>query len=138
MDKEESEYYCYFSTVDPDKKYVYSLVYARYPNQKDKLIVIGAIAISDKNKDQFVLQFFKDREIRLFFEEEILSKFNVFSEYWLITTSFKNFDSPFFVGKPYVVEHKSAEQICRKIHNEYEQKGYIIKDTSTDFDIKHE
>jgi len=129
---EKSEYYCYFPTVNIDKKYAYSLVYARYPNQRENLIVIGVIAISDKNKDQFVLQFFKDRDIKMFFEEEILDKFDLFSESWLVHMSFKNFHEPFFIGKPFVIASNSAEDICKKIHNKYEQTGYIIKDDITD------
>lgn len=134
MDK-ESEYYCYFPAVDLNKKYAYSLVYARYPNQKNNLIVIGVVAVSDKNKDQFVLQFFKDRDIKNFFKEEILDKFNLFSESWLVHMSFKNFEEPFVIGTPFVVASSSAEDICRRIHEKYEQTGYIIKDDIKDFRI---
>ena len=122
------EYFCYFPAVDLSKKYTYSIIYARYPNQKEHLIVIGVIAISDRNKDQFVLQFFKDREIKIFFENELLNKFHVFSEEWLAQLSFKKFNGPFFVGTPFVIASDSAEKICRFIHEKYEQTGYIIKD----------
>lgn len=130
---EKSEYYCYFPAVDLNKKYAYSLIYARYPNQKDNLIVIGVIAISDRNKDQFVLQFFKDRDIKNFFRDEILDKFDIFSESWLAEMSFKKFDVPFFFGTPFVIANNSAEKICRRVHEKYEQNGYIIKN-----DIKDE
>lgn len=129
---EESEYYCYFPTVDLTKKYAYSLVYARYPNQKDNLIVIGVIAISDRNKDQFVLQFFKDNDIKNFFKEEIIDKFDLFSESWLAEMSFKEFEKPFFFGTPFVVPSNSAEKICRSVHEKYEQNGYIIKNDIKD------
>ena len=129
---EESEYYCYFPAVDLTKKYAYSLIYARYPNQKDNLIVIGVIAISDRNKDQFVLQFFKDNDIKNFFKEEIIDKFDLFSESWLAEMSFKEFEKPFIFGTPFVVPSNSAEKICRSVHEKYEQNGYIIKNDIKD------
>ena len=129
---EKSEYYCYFPPVDINKKYAYSLIYAKYPNQKDNLIIIGVIAISDRNQDQFVLQFFKDNDIKKFFKQEIIDKFDRFSESWLAEMSFKKFDNPFFFGTPFVVANSSAENICRTVHEKYEQNGYIIKNDLKD------
>jgi hypothetical protein len=128
MEDSPGEYFCHFPAVDLSKKYTYSTIYARYPNQKDHLIVIGVIAISDRRKDSFVLQFFKDKDIRNFFDENILSKYSLFSEDWLAKKSFDRRDGSFFIGTPFVIASESAEKICRFIHEKYEQTGYIVKD----------
>lgn len=128
MEESNGEYYCHLPPVDLKRKYVYAIVYARYPNQKDQLIVVGVLALSDRNKDQFVLQFFKDRDIKRFFEDEILEKFDLFSEDWLTQMSFTEFEGPYFIGTPFVIGASSAENICRAIHDRYEQTGYIVKD----------
>jgi hypothetical protein len=132
---EMGEYFCQFPAIDLSRKYTYAIIYARYPNQRENLIVIGVIAISDRNKDQYVLQFFKDNEIRRFFKDQILDNFDNFSEEWLAQLSFKKFGEPFFVGTPFVVANNSAEKICRTIHEKYEQTGYIIKDDTAKYKL---
>jgi hypothetical protein len=135
MSDSPGEYFCNFPAVDLNKKYTYAIVYARYPNQKEHLIVIGAIAISDRRNDNFVLQFFRDKDIKIFFQENILNKYEMFSEDWLAKASFDRIDKVFFIGTPFVVTGDSAEKICRFLHDKYEQTGYIIKDDSDKYKL---
>jgi hypothetical protein len=123
------EFFCYFPPVDINKKYTYCTIYAKYPNQDKHLVAVGVISISDKNKDHYILQFFKDDDIEKFFQEEIVDNFNLATEEWLAEMSCKEFEeSPFFFVTPFVLASDSAEKICRKIHDKYEEGGYIIKD----------
>jgi hypothetical protein len=123
------EFFCYFPPVDIDKRYTYSTIYAQYPTQEDHLVAVGVIAISDHHDDHYILQFFQDEDIKDFFQENIVDNFNSVTEEWLAEMSCKEFKSShLFFGTPFVLASDSAEKICRKIHDKYEQNGYVIKD----------
>lgn len=122
------EFYCHFPSVDVEKKYTYATIYARYPNQKKHIVAVGVIALSDSNKDHFILQFFKDEDINRFFQNKIINKFKIFTEDWLAEVSCVEYEDNFFFGTPFVLTSDSAEKICRIIHDKYEANGYVIKD----------
>lgn len=123
------EFFCYFPPVDINNRYTYSTIYARYPTQKDNLVAVGIIAISDHKDDHYILQFFKDEDIRDFFKKEIIDNIDSINEEWLAEASCKEYKkSHFFFGTPFVLASDSAEKICRTVHDKYEQNGYVIKD----------
>jgi len=122
------EFFCYFPPVDPDNRYTYATLYARYPNQEKHIVAIGVIAISDRKKDHYILQFFNDNEIEKFFKVELIDNFDNFSEQWLAAMSCKEFKNNYFMGTPFVLEADSAEEICKLIHDQYEEDGYVVTD----------
>ena len=51
------------------------------------------------------------------------------SEEWLASVSCKEYkNSNFFFGTPFVIASDSAENICHKVHDKYEQSSYVIND----------
>ena len=128
MDKGE-EFFCYVPPVDIGKKYTYAVVYARYPKQKDYVMAVGIFAICDEREDYFIIQFFQDQDIKDFFQEKVIDHHESFSEEWLVQKSCEDPDGEFFFGMPYVVEGDSAKKICRRVHDTYEEEGYILKDS---------